>query len=167
MIFKILDKLDKIKKFQVVNAHCDIPCKIYDPMIAQVATLTMIRTVDLLDDLSKKSELTTNDKAQFSRLVSQKDEHGIKVKDEVRVIWGDYFKEPQFAKYPEIHDLTHTIMLTASKAKQNVDREASIDLLNHVNKFAEIFWSTKEVKTYKAVCPYPPSLELVYPDLKN
>tara|TARA_B100000886_G_scaffold140515_1_gene95125 strand:- start:219 stop:629 length:411 start_codon:yes stop_codon:yes gene_type:complete len=136
-------------------------------MIAQVATLTMIRTVDLLDDLSKKSELTTNDKAQFSRLVSQKDEHGIKVKDEVRVIWGDYFKEPQFAKYPEIHDLTHTIMLTASKAKQNVDREASIDLLNHVNKFAEIFWSTKEVKTYKAVCPYPPSLELVYPDLKN
>ena len=167
MIFKILDKLDKIKKFQVVNAHCDIPCKIYDPMIAQVATLTMIRTVDLLDDLSKKSELTTNDKAQFSRLVSQKEEHGIKVKDEVRVIWGDYFKEPQFAKYPEIHDLTHTIMLTASKAKQNVDREASIDLLNHVNKFAEIFWSTKEVKTYKAVCPYPPSLELVYPDLKN
>ena len=167
MIFKILDKLDKIKKFQVVNAHCDIPCKIYDPMIAQVATLTMIRTVDLLDDLSKKSELTTNDKAQFSRLVSQKEEHGIKVKDEVRVIWGDYFKEPQFAKYPEIHDLTHTIMLTASKAKQNVDREASIDLLNHVNKFAEIFWSSKEVKTYKAVCPYPPSLELVYPDLKN
>ena len=167
MIFKFLNKLDTIKKFQVVKAHCDIPCKIYDPMIAQIATLTMIRTVDLLDDLSKKSELTTNDKAQFSRLVSQKEEHGIKVKDEVRVIWGDYFKEPQFAKYPEIHDLTHTIMLTASKAKQNVDREASIDLLNHVNKFAEIFWSTKEVKTYKAVCPYPPSLELVYPDLKN
>ena len=167
MIFKFLNKLDTIKKFQVVKAHCDIPCKIYDPMIAQIATLTMIRTVDLLDDLAKKSELTTNDKAQFSRLVSQKEEHGIKVKDEVRVIWGDYFKEPQFSKYPEIHDLTHTIMLTASKAKQNVDREVSIDLLNHVNKFAEIFWATKDVKTYKAVSPYPPSLELVYPDLKN
>ena len=167
MIFKFLNKLDTIKKFQVVKAHCDIPCKIYDPMIAQIATLTMIRTVDLLDDLAKKSELTTNDKAQFSRLVSQKEEHGIKVKVEVRVIWGDYFKEPQFSKYPEIHDLTHTIMLTASKAKQNVDREVSIDLLNHVNKFAEIFWATKDVKTYKAVSPYPPSLELVYPDLKN
>ncbi len=167
MIFKLLNKLDEIKKFQVVKAHCDIPCKIYDPMIAQVATLTMIRTVDLLDELAKKSELTTDDKAQFSRLVSQKEEHGIKVKDEVRVIWGDYFKEPQFAKYPEIHDLTHTIMLTASKAKQNVNREATCNLLDHVNRFAEIFWSTKDVKTYKAVCPYPPSLELVYPDLKN
>ena len=54
MIFKFLNKLDTIKKFQVVKAHCDIPCKIYDPMIAQIATLTMIRTVDLLDDLAKK-----------------------------------------------------------------------------------------------------------------
>ena len=127
----------------------------------------MIRIIDLIEELDVSDSANLNNKAQLSRLISQKEEHGIKVKEEIRVIWGDYFKEPQFSKYPEIHDLTHTIMLTASKAKQNVDREVSIDLLNHVNKFAEIFWSTKDVKTYKAVSPYPPSLELVYPDLKN
>ena len=167
MFFKILNKLDKFIKFRSVNAHCDIPCKIYDPMIAQVAALTIIRTVDLNNELSEKNDLNVSEKAQFSRLVSQKEEHGIKVKDEIRVIWGDYFKEPQFAKFPEIHDLTHNIMLTASKTKQNVSKDSAIELLNHVNRFAEIFCSTKDVPTYKAKCPYPPSLEVIYPDLKG
>ena len=28
-------------------------------------------------------------------------------------------------------------------------------------------WKTKNVNTFKASSPYPPSLELVYPDLKG
>ena len=149
-----------------VKAHCDIPCAVYDPAVAQYAALSVLRFLDLIGEMPENIN-SKKDLAHLTRLVQQKEEHAIEVKDAVRTIWGDYFKEPQFSKYPEIHDLTHTIMLTASKAKQNVDREVSIDLLNHVNKFAEIFWSTKDVKTYKAVSPYPPSLELVYPDLKN
>ena len=33
------------------------------------------------------------------------------------------------------------------------------------NNFAEIFLHTKEVKTVRRICPYPPSLEIVYPSL--
>ena len=167
MLYNLLDKLNYSYKFEEAKAHCDIPCKIYDPIIAQIAVLTMIRTIDLINELEEKDSLTTTDKAQFSRLVSQKEEHGIKVKEEVRVIWGDYFKEPQISAFPEIHDLTHKIMLGASKSKQNVDRKASLELLDNVNRFAEIFWKTKNVNTFKACSPYPPSLELVYPDLKG
>lgn len=29
----------------------------------------------------------------------------------------------------------------------------------------KIFWATKNVKTKRAVCPHPPSIEVVYPDL--
>ena len=58
-------------------------------------------------------------------------------------------------------------MLTSSKAKQNIDREVSLELLSLVNRFAEIFWETKGVNVYKAKCPYPPALEVVYPDLKE
>ena len=32
----------------------------------------------------------------MSRLVAEKETHAEKVKQEVRVIWGDYFKAPQF-----------------------------------------------------------------------
>jgi len=29
----------------VAHAHCDIPCKIYDPMVAQVSALSVARLV--------------------------------------------------------------------------------------------------------------------------
>ena len=167
MIFKTLQLIDSIKPFKTSSAHCDIPCKIYDPINAQISVLTMIRMVDLLLDLEEKTNLDANDKAQFSRLIDQKEEHGHRVKEEVRVIWGDYFKEPQISKFPELHELSHSIMLLSSKAKQNIDKDVTLELLEKVNKFAEIFWKTKNVDTYKAVCPYPPQQEVIYPDLKS
>ena len=117
--------------------------------------------------MKKKESLTSKDHAQISRLIAQKEEHGHKVKDEIRVIWGDYIKEPQLEKFPELHTLSHSIMLAASKAKQNIDKAATLDLLDKVNRFAEIFWASKNIKTFKAVSPYPPEQELVYPDLSK
>ena len=167
MLYDLIDKLNYSYKFEEAKAHCDIPCKIYDPINAQISVLTMIRMVDLLLDLEEKTNLDANDKAQFSRLIDQKEEHGHRVKEEVRVIWGDYFKEPQISKFPELHELSHSIMLLSSKAKQNIDKDVTLELLEKVNKFAEIFWKTKNVDTYKAVCPYPPQQEVIYPDLKS
>ena len=164
---KLVDFFQNSFSIEKVSAHCDIPCKIYDPINAQISVLTMIRMVDLLLDLEEKTNLDANDKAQFSRLIDQKEEHGHRVKEEVRVIWGDYFKEPQILKFPELHELSHSIMLLSSKAKQNIDKDVTLELLEKVNKFAEIFWKTKNVDTYKAVCPYPPQQEVIYPDLKR
>jgi len=167
MLHKILDYINQKSYISEIQAHCDIPCKIYDPLEAQIAVLTIIRTTDLINELIEKGLEDPNDNAQFNRLVTQKEEHGIKVKELVRVIWGDYFKQPQIEKFPEIHELVHNIMLTSSKAKQKIDKEASLELLTLVNRFAQIFWETKGVNTYTANCPYPPSLEVVYPDLKK
>lgn len=165
--YKLLSKVDSILAFSQVSAHCDIPCKIYDPSSAQIAVLTMIRMVDLLKDLEQKEKLSFNDQATFNRLVSEKEAHGIKVKEEVRVIWGDYIKQPQLDQFPDLHKLVHEIMLATSYAKQHIDREATVKLLELVNEFADVFWQTKKVATYKATCPYPPSVEVVYPDLKG
>lgn len=167
MIYKILRLLDKIKPIENVSAHCDIPCKIYDPIISQLAVLTMIRLVDLIEEIEKKDSLSLADHAQVSRLIAQKEEHGHKVKDEIRIIWGDYIKEPQLEKYPELHDLVHSIMLQSSKVKQNIDKNAALELLEKVNRFAEIFWDSKGIDTFKAKSPYPPEKELIYPDLKK
>ena len=129
MLFNLINKLDKKFKFSTASAHCDIPCKIYDPISAQLAVLTMIRMVDLLNELNEKANLTPNDQAQFSRLLNQKEEHGNKVKEEIRVIWGDYIKQPQLEKFPELHELAHSIMLATSKAKQHIDKDATLDLI--------------------------------------
>ena len=106
------------------------------------------------------------DLAHLSRLVQQKEEHAIEVKDAVRTIWGDYFKKPHIDQFPEIHELTHSIMLLCSKSKQNVDRQACLDLLDKVNRFAEIFWATKDVSTESKKSLNPPHMDIIVPVLE-
>lgn len=166
MIFEFLNKIDTKYPFEQASAHCDIPCKIYDPITAQIAVLTMIRMVDLLNDLKDQDSLSLEQQATFIRLVNEKEAHGNKVKEEIHTIWGDYIKQPQLDNHQHLHTLTHEIMLATSYAKQNINREASVKLLDKVNQFAEIFWQTKGVEVYRATCPYPPAESLVYPMLK-
>lgn len=167
MLFNLLSKLDKKLAFNRVSAHCDVPCGIYDPMVAQIAALTVIREVDQLNELHAKAEPSLNDHANFSRMVAVKEEHCNKVKEEIRIIWGDFIKQPQLDAYPQLHGLVHEIMLAGSAAKQHVDKAAAEKLLDKVNEFAEIFWAIKGVKTYRANAPYAPAAEVVYPDLKG
>lgn len=167
MLAKLLDKIDSKYPFETISAHCDIPCKIYDPITAQLAVLTMIRMVDLLNELPKVSEMSAAQLAQFNRLVGEKELHGKKVKAEIQVIWGDYIKQPQLDAFPELHSLTHNIMLAASKSKQHIDRAATMELLTLVNRFAEVFWLSKGVAVYSANCPYPPAELVIYPKLES
>ncbi len=167
MIHTLLNRLDQYVKFSHASAHCDIPCKIYDPAPAQISALTVIRMVDMIAELGEKGDLSLADQAQLSRLVAQKEEHALKVKEEVRIIWGDYFKQPQFDQVAGMHELVHNIMMQGSKCKQSIDRGMAEELLKLVNQFAEAFWQTKGVATYTATCPYPPSETVVYPKLDN
>ena len=166
MFDKILEKLDHTLDFPQASAHCDIPCKIYDPITAQLAALTVVRMMDLIKETTgDHPQPGPADQAQLIRLVVEKEVQAKAVKDEVRIIWGDYFKTPQFEQVPGVHDLVHGIMLQASRCKQGIEREAGLELLELVNRFAEVFWQTKGVETFTATCPYPPSLEVVYPKL--
>ena len=165
MLHKIISKLDRAFGFEAASAHCDIPCKIYDPISSQIAALSVIRFLDLIAELEAKEQLTLADHAQLARLVNEKEIHAAKVKDEVRVIWGDYFKAPQFEQFPNASELVHKIMLTASACKQHLDRAKGDELLTLVNEFAQIFWATKGVETFTTECPYPPAKNVVYPNL--
>ena len=49
-----------------VQAHCDIPCKIYDPAIAQIATLSVIRLLDLIAE-EKGNEYSLESEAKIAR----------------------------------------------------------------------------------------------------
>ena len=150
----------------IAKAHCDIPCKIYDPAVIQYSTLSIVRFIDLINEIND-SNPTPAKIAQLSRLTSQKEEHAREVKDEISTIWGDYFKTPQIEKFPQIHELVHNIMQDASKCKQELKRENAEKLLKNVNVFTQIFWSTKNIETKLYISPYPPELEIVCPILKD
>ena len=153
-------------KIKNVKAHCDIPCAVYDPAVAQYAALSVLRFLDLIGEMPENIN-SKKDLAHLTRLVQQKEEHAIEVKDAVRTIWGDYFKEPQMEKFPEIHELSHSIMMTASKCKQDIDRQNGVDLLEKVNRFAEIFWATKDVNTEIKKSLNPPHMDIIVPLLSD
>lgn len=166
MIYQLLDRLDQALSFPHAQAHCDIPCGIYDPIIAQIAALSVVRMIDLMTDLeSKTSDKNLAYYNTLSRYIAVKEEHAEKVKHEVRVIWGDYLKPQHMEKYPQAHALVHEIMALGSKCRQTVDREVALKLVTKLNDFAQIFWETKGVAVKRATAPYAPALELVYPNL--
>tara|TARA_B100000427_G_scaffold159917_1_gene132931 strand:+ start:165 stop:620 length:456 start_codon:yes stop_codon:yes gene_type:complete len=148
-------------KLVQLKLTCDIPCKVYDPYIAQYAALSVIRLLDLIEEMPEPN--TKSDLAKLSRLVEQKEEHAHKVKEEVTTIWGDYFKEAQIEKFPGVHELAHSIMMSASKCKQELSRDNGVELLNQVNEFAEMFWNSKDVKTKVATSLNLPNLDIVIP----
>src|SRR5574341_955982 len=121
--FALLNQLFPVEE---AHAHCDIPCGIYDPHLAQVAALTVIRMNQLIEALEAPAmEKAARDKYmhQLARYTATKEHHAELVKHEVRIITGDFFKADNS---PEgLFDLVNNIMKTASKARQNIDMDAA------------------------------------------
>jgi nickel superoxide dismutase len=148
-------------KIEEVKAHCDVPCGIYDPISAQIAALSVIRMIDLMEGLEQDNSLEYTN--TISRHIAVKEEEAEKVKHEIRIIWGDFIKPPQIQQYPQIHTLVHNIMMLGSANRQHVSRDKAMELLNEVNEFAEIFWAIKEVPTKRVKANYAPNEEIVVP----
>src|SRR5512133_3930141 len=166
MLFQWIEKLDQVFGFEKARAHCDIPCGIYDPHQAQIAALTVIRMIDLMDEMKKSHGADTpEDVNNMPRYVLVKEEHAEIVKREIRVIFGDYIKQEQLDKFPELPGLVHKILQLGSKSRQTADRQVAMDLLTAVNRFAEIYWETKGIQTKRVKAPYKPGEEIIYPML--
>ncbi|MBI2546859.1 MAG: superoxide dismutase, Ni [Candidatus Aenigmarchaeota archaeon] len=139
LLYTLFELLDKIFPAKIAYAHCDIPCGIYDPHLAQMAAHTVIRMVTLINELTPK--MTPDAKPE------QMHEH--------------------VQKNPDLHDLVWKVMKLGSKVKQEVNLQSSEDLLETVNKIAEIFWKTKDMGTVRYKSPYPTARETVYPAPKK
>ena len=140
-------------------AHCDIPCGIYDPHQAQLGAHTVIRMTQLITEAHDDDpKLLAH---RIARLTKIKEEHAELVKQEVRVIWGDYFKDEHLEKFPDLHSLVFKIMKLASKARQEVDMEAANQLLAATQEFAEIFFKSKGLEPVRVKSPYPTGGEIV------
>lgn len=146
---------------QTAYAHCDIPCKIYDPTPAQIAAHSVIRMTQMIEDANKEEMGEAEYIMHVSRLTHVKEEHAEIVKHEVRVIWGDYFKEEQIKQFPNIHELVHEIMLAASKTKQEITIEDAKKLLTLVQEFSEAFYKTKGFEAVRIPSGFPTGGELV------
>jgi nickel superoxide dismutase len=160
--------LDAVAPPRAVYAHCDIPCGIYDPTDAQLSALTILRMDQLLAELvppamDAKPEDRTAYVSKVARYTTVKEQHAERLKNDVRVIWGDFFTPDHAKQFPQIHELTWKIMKQASKARQGSGAADAQELLKLVQEFSEIFWQAKGAKPHRVPSMQKPGGELVVP----
>ena len=152
LVDRVLEKLDRVAPPTEVFAHCDIPCGIYDPHMAQVAALTVVRMVQLIEGLQQpganasKNEWDTYG-MQISRYTAIKEEHARLCEHELIILWTDYFRPEHLEKHSNLHDVVWKTAKLTSTVKQQINMEAAQQLLAGCQQIAEIFWDTKGVKT--------------------
>lgn len=164
----LLALLNRLFPAREAHAHCDIPCGIYDPHLAQLSAQTVIRMVQLIEQLPKPAPDASKEEwdsyqNSLARYIAVKEEHAELVKREIRIIWGDYFKPEHLEKHPELHTITWNIMKLGSKARQEVNMQAAHDLLAEVQRFAEVFWATKGASVRRQPSLQTVGGESVYP----
>ncbi len=171
LLYSLARWLDRFSPAPIAYAHCDIPCGIYDPHHAQMAAHTVVRMVDLINQLEKPSPSATPEQRQdyhnkLARYIATKEQHSEIAKHEIRVLWGDYFKPDHLKTFPELNDLVWKALKSGSKARQEINLQAAEDLLKATNDIASIYWKTKGLETVTAKAPYPTERPTVYPKFK-
>lgn len=152
LVDRVLQAVDRVAPPSVAYAHCDIPCGIYDPHMAQVAALTVVRMVQLIQALPKPGDGASKEEwdtytMQISRYAAVKEEHAKICEHELIVLWTDYFKPEHLEKHANLHDVVWKTAKLTSTVKQQLNMDAAQQLLAGCQQIAEIFWDTKGVKT--------------------
>ncbi len=125
-----------------VHAHCDGPCGVYDPASARIAAEAVLSMTKKILDLGVADSV---EKANtLSRFVAIKEEQAQITKDELLILWTDYFKPVHLEKYPDLHDTFWKAAKLCSACKVEVSLQHANELMSAIEKIHGIFWATKE-----------------------
>lgn len=146
MIKNMLNTLRK-QDAPIAEAHCDGPCGVYDPAsvrIAAEAAVSMTKKIlamtppDASDAGAMAAYLNT-----LSRYVAIKEEQAHLAKEELLVLWTDYFKPQHLEQYPDLHTTFWKAAKLCSAVKVEVSAQHAQELMDAVKEIHEIFWKTK------------------------
>lgn len=131
---------------EIAYAHCDVPCGIYDPKSAQIAAATVLKMVQKLQELDHPDK-TITDRNNLVRAIWTKEEYARKCKEELLILWTDYFKPEHLDMFPNLHETFWKAAKLCSKNKQEVNIESAQNLVKAVEEIAAMFVKSKESAT--------------------
>jgi nickel superoxide dismutase len=142
----LIKNIKSIFSPQNVYAHCDIPCGIYDPISAKIAAQTVLKMTMRMEDIDLSNGVTKVEQPNgIVRLIRVKEYHSQIVKNELNILWSDYFKPEHLEKYPELHTLFWNANKLAGANKQNVSSKSAKELVGVVDEISTIFWESKGI----------------------
>lgn len=139
-------KLNKIN-FEIAEAHCDAPCGVYDPSSARLGAESVLSMTKKILDLKvpegSDAQATAAYQNTLTRYIMVKEEQARIAKEELLILWTDYFKPVHLEKYPNLHDTFWKAAKLCSACKVEVSLEHANELMAAVKEIHEIFWETK------------------------
>ena len=148
---RALTLLDRFDAPRNAEAHCDIPCGIYDPHPAQIAAQTVYTLTQKMMALTPPSDDADPHTRQtyentIARMALVRDNHAEICKHEVSVLWGDYFKPPHVEQFPNLHQHIWMTLKQAGQARQTMDLDACTKLQEMVDQIATWFYTSKNAQ---------------------
>ena len=136
VVSRLLGLADRISSPQIVHAHCDLPCGVYDPAQARIEAESVKGCMEKFN--------ASDDNVFKTRAVMIKEQRAELIKHHLWVLWTDYFKPNHLEKYPQLHDLFWKATKAAGESKKTNDTAVAEDLLSQIAEIDRIFWETKK-----------------------
>jgi nickel superoxide dismutase len=140
----MLSALSRWFRIEIAEAHCDVPCGVYDPASAALAAKTVAVLAKKIVDLPTPtaSAPAAEQKAfenTVTRMIQVKEEHAQLCKKELLILWSDFFKPQHLELFPDLHTTFWNAAKLCSFNKQNVDVTKAEELQAACAKVAEMF----------------------------
>lgn len=126
-----------------VYAHCDVPCGIYETDTMKHAAETCLRLIEKIEALEGADKEKSDAHNNFVRMVVTKEKHAQLCKDQLYLLWSDYFKPEHLEKFPDLHQTFWMATKQCGKVKQTISRAEAEKLVEMVGDIATIFAQSK------------------------
>jgi nickel superoxide dismutase len=125
-----MNLMEWIRPTRTVEAHCDLPCGIYDPEQARIEAESCLKIDEKYAD--------SKDETFRARAVVIKEERAELAKHHLDVLWSDWYKpEKHDAKFPQLKEVLKQAVSQGSKVKASMDKAEAqkwLDLIDQVDK---------------------------------
>ncbi len=122
-----------LRPTRVVDAHCDVPCGIYDPEQARIEAESCYKIIEKYNG--------SDDEVFRARCISIKEERAELAKHHIDVLWSDYFKPEHLDKFPDLNTTMWQAAKQCSEVKHAMDLDAAQKLLDMIDQVDEM-WKT-------------------------
>jgi nickel superoxide dismutase len=136
---RVLHLLDRVRPPALVDAHCDIPCGVYDPEQARIEAESVFKIIGKYHD--------SDDEHFKARCIGIKEERTELAKHHISVLWSDYFKPEHLEDYPDLHDVCWKALKQCSTVKRSLDAADAQTLLDMIDKIEEMWKGTGGLET--------------------
>lgn len=142
---------DRLFGIEPVYAHCDVPCGIYDPHPAVLSAKTVHTMNQKVSALPVPSQSASPQehleyRNTLVRMVQTKEVHAQLCKQELLILWTDYFKPENAGPFADLHETFWKAAKLCSYNKQHVDLAKSQELMDAVAKISDMFNKAEAAK---------------------